>query len=130
MKISLNDGTSAHLIALIQKQGYQRAYRTGCVPINATEEIIKIAQGYLSEGGWRKAPWVFIGRDSHSIREMMHNMSLPAVLCVGLFNSFRRAPDGKPHSSLMYVVWLEDEFSLQISDKNKLSFGALKWPPL
>lgn len=126
MKHSLNDGSFAHLLAIIQNREYRMGYRQP--PPDATEEILRIAKGYLPKDNWRSAPLLLIGQEREGLNDLLCTRKLPEVLCVGLFYSVRGGigKDGK--ASYLYVVWLQNDFIPHMSAENQTAFAQIQWP--
>lgn len=97
-------------------------------PSDATDEILRIARGYLPKDSWRSAPLLLIGHEREALNELLRARKLPEVLCIGLFYSLRGGTGKDGKASYLYVVWLQNDFVPHMSAENQAAFAEITWP--
>lgn len=126
MKYFLNDGSVAHLVAIIQNRNYQIGYRQ--TPSNAAEEILRIARGHVPKDYWGEAPFLLIGHEPESLNSLLRSRKLPGVLCVGLFYSIRGGVGKEGTAIYLCLVWLQEDLLPYMSPENQSAFEKIEWP--
>lgn len=125
MKFTLGDGTFAILNGIVQTRDYRRDYLE--IPVDAVNEVMRIAKMHLSGECWMVAPMLFIGENNENLGEMMRRKHLPPILCIGEFLSYRKQEKRLDVATFLHVVWLQDEFLPYMSASNEMLFTKIMW---
>lgn len=124
MIFQLNDGTTAILKAIVQTANYRRGYET--IPSDPIAEIERIAQLHTPADCWAPAKMIVIGMQPGALSRAMNNSSLPPVLCIGEFVSYRKiASDFK--AKFLKIVWMQKDMETKMDNSNLIEFSKINW---
>jgi hypothetical protein len=124
LRYMLSDGSHALLHAIVQTANYRREYLQ--TPTDAEEEIKRLAKLQLS-AEWRSAPLILLSPGKAILAEQIRTRSLPTVMCVGEFLSYRGDPGPRSRPIYKYIAWLQDEMEPHMDATNREHFSKLDW---